>query len=266
MPRKKNEFTDALVAAPFWISLVIALVGYIFLGSILPHISFENPIIKGIANAGIHLAPLVAIFFVFIAIVSFFRGLRVKKQFEKQKSIDSLNQLSWKEFEDITAEYFRRQGYKVEENMRAGADGGVDVWLRKNEEFTIVQCKQWKNKKVPLKDVRELLGAITAESASSGILVTSSTFTSDAIKFAREQNIQLIDGATFTAGIGQIQNGGQKLYACDSAPTESTEDSAPLCPRCGALMVMRTAKKGPNAGNQFWGCPSFPNCRSTREI
>ena len=33
------------------------------------------------------------------------------------------------------------------------------------------------------------------------------------------------------------------------------------CPRCNQPMVMRTARKGANAGNQFWGCSTFPRCR-----
>lgn len=40
----------------------------------------------------------------------------------------------------------------------------------------------------------------------------------------------------------------------------------PLCPRCSSPMEQRTAKKGPTAGTRFWGCPSFPSCRGTREI
>lgn len=39
---------------------------------------------------------------------------------------------------------------------------------------------------------------------------------------------------------------------------------APACPKCGSSMVMRTAKSGSNAGNSFWGCSSFPNCRGIR--
>lgn len=35
----------------------------------------------------------------------------------------------------------------------------------------------------------------------------------------------------------------------------------PMCPKCGSKMVLRTASKGANAGNQFWGCSSFPKCR-----
>lgn len=34
-----------------------------------------------------------------------------------------------------------------------------------------------------------------------------------------------------------------------------------LCPKCGSGMVLRTAKKGANAGGQFWGCSQFPRCK-----
>lgn len=39
------------------------------------------------------------------------------------------------------------------------------------------------------------------------------------------------------------------------------ENPAPLCPKCGREMVLRTAKKGSNLGEQFWGCPDYPGCR-----
>lgn len=38
--------------------------------------------------------------------------------------------------------------------------------------------------------------------------------------------------------------------------------SVQLCPKCGSEMVLRTAKKGQNAGKQFWGCSRFPQCRT----
>ena len=33
------------------------------------------------------------------------------------------------------------------------------------------------------------------------------------------------------------------------------------CPKCGSEMKLREAKKGTNAGYQFWGCSNFPKCR-----
>ncbi|MBN1929240.1 MAG: four helix bundle protein [Chlorobiaceae bacterium] len=34
----------------------------------------------------------------------------------------------------------------------------------------------------------------------------------------------------------------------------------PSCPKCGRPMVLRTAKAGKNAGQQFWGCTGYPEC------
>jgi len=52
----------------------------------------------------------------------------------------------------------------------------------------------------------------------------------------------------------------KEIVATKQAPVESLATKA--CPKCGSKMVLRTSKKGPQAGNQFWGCSSFPKCRA----
>ena len=49
----------------------------------------------------------------------------------------------------------------------------------------------------------------------------------------------------------------------EQVPVAASEPAeAPLrCPRCGSELVLRTAKKGNSAGNQFYGCSNFPKCR-----
>lgn len=49
----------------------------------------------------------------------------------------------------------------------------------------------------------------------------------------------------------------------NAAPTitESRPQENPLCPRCGNPMILRTAKRGDNRGNRFWGCSGYPKCR-----
>lgn len=42
--------------------------------------------------------------------------------------------------------------------------------------------------------------------------------------------------------------------------------TALVCPRCGSELVVRTAKKGKNVGNMFYGCSNFPKCRFVRNI
>ncbi|MHC8353674.1 nuclease-related domain-containing protein [Pseudomonas sp. LB3P81] len=38
------------------------------------------------------------------------------------------------------------------------------------------------------------------------------------------------------------------------------------CPRCGSALVVRTFKSGPRIGQQFWGCSTFPKCRTMQPI
>lgn len=35
----------------------------------------------------------------------------------------------------------------------------------------------------------------------------------------------------------------------------------PICPKCGTQMVIRTAKRGDQKGEEFWGCKNYPKCR-----
>ncbi len=40
----------------------------------------------------------------------------------------------------------------------------------------------------------------------------------------------------------------------------------PACPECNRPMRRRTARQGKNAGNAFWGCTGYPECRGVRNI
>lgn len=46
---------------------------------------------------------------------------------------------------------------------------------------------------------------------------------------------------------------------------KATAEGAPKCPICGKIMRKRLCKKGRNAGNAFWSCSDYPNCRGTRD-
>ena len=40
----------------------------------------------------------------------------------------------------------------------------------------------------------------------------------------------------------------------------------PVCPGCGAQMVLRTGQTGARKGQKFWGCSNFPVCRCTKNL
>lgn len=50
-----------------------------------------------------------------------------------------------------------------------------------------------------------------------------------------------------------------------TGPTDRTDpaDPIPKCPQCGQVMALRTAKAGKYAGQQFWGCTGYPECKGT---
>jgi len=48
-------------------------------------------------------------------------------------------------------------------------------------------------------------------------------------------------------------------------PTDPT-DQIPDCPACGKVMVLRTAKKGTSAGQSFWGCSNYPDCKGVVKL
>ena len=43
-------------------------------------------------------------------------------------------------------------------------------------------------------------------------------------------------------------------------------EDAPSCPLCGKPMRKMIAKKGRNAGNAFWSCTGYPDCKGTRRF
>jgi restriction system protein len=188
------------------------------------------------------------------------RGKQLLTQTRMQSN--GLSSLSWQQFEQLVGALFREQGYQVDERGRKGPDGGVDLLLVKEGEKYLVQCKHWRSTKVGVPVARELYGAMTAEGAVGGFIATTGQFTSEAKRFVEGLNIQLIDGQRLHRYMRK-QNIGREETRSQTMPLRP---AVPDCPICTQPMVKRVAKKGAQAGNQFWGCIGFPACRGTRPL
>ena len=251
MPRKNTSFADLLFQAPWWVSVITAAITYVVMGQVLPSVETDNQLINMVFKAIAIPAPYFAIFILLIAPFSFFNSRRKAKQLDAQKSIETIRQLHWRNFEELVAEAYRRQGYRVTEGG-FGADGGIDLELRKGEELIFVQCKQWKAQKVGVSVVREMFGVLTASNADKVIVICSAKFTQQAIDFASDKPIELLSGNDLLLLVKDVQ------AEPNIAPLKQAS-----CPRCGSELVERQAKRGTNAGNTFLGCSSFPKCRYT---
>ncbi len=280
MARKKKQstFEDLIgIAAllPWWVGILLAIITYFVLhhfataevatpvlpeqmGTVVAH-----QLGKTLALFGQYLVPLA--FLIGAGISAYGRHKRAALITDVQEGSSSsvLNGMTWQEFEMLVGEAFRRAGYTVTETGGGGADGGVDIVLKKDGEKFLVQCKQWKAFKVGVTTIRELYGVMAAGGSAGGFVVTSGIFTQEAKAFAEGRNIDLIDGSKLTAMIKNTQQQPQPIAATAQPASQNYPDatSDPSCPKCGSVMIKRTAKQDANSGNTFWGCTTFPKCR-----
>lgn len=294
--RKQSSVFEDLygiaAALPWWVGVALAIVAYAVLhryaiaevpASAAPGQIGQTVVtqmVKALSMYGQYIVPLLLL----AGALASWLGRRKRQELVRgvaaSQSGDALRQMSWRDFERLVGEVFRMRGYAVAETGGGGADGGIDLRLRKGNELALVQCKQWRAYKVPVTVVRELYGVMAAQGAAQGFVVTSGQFTADARAFASGRNIELIDGQALTVLVKRARAAAPagttaRQPAAANAPTRAAEPPKPTeippaavpgCPRCGSAMIQRIAKQGANAGNPFWGCATFPKCRGVRGL
>jgi restriction system protein len=251
---------------PWWASGIAGCGAYLLLQFAAPAYFSGNVYTAGFGDAARKFAPYALGLFGVIAFLSWLRAVASARRIDHLNGLEDIRKLSWRQFESLVGEAFRRRGYFVLENVKDGADGGVDLVLRKNGSKSYVQCKQWKQLKVGVKPVRELLGVITAGDASGGYFVASGEYTQEARDFASKNGIYLIDGRELERMIDESR-APQRFMDPTSRQRDGADHEASVrvaCPTCGEAMVRRIAKRGPKAGSEFWGCSQYPKCRGTR--
>ncbi len=107
-------------------------------------------------------------------------------------------------FENLIGRLFSRMGYEVK--VVGGArDGGVDVKARgptrAGMENINIQCKHYFNRQVGPGVIREAIGTKQIGTADRMFIITSGTFSDEAIKLATSNNIKLMDISSL---IGEI--------------------------------------------------------------
>ncbi len=267
MARRKQGGFELIASAPWPVGAVLGIITFVGVRyGISWYLStsgnqFLMPIGKA-ANGGattILAWTLLGICWV-AAFASFIARRQRGRLLETQTGLDSLRAMNWKQFEMLVGEAFRRQGHRIEETGLGGADGGIDLRLSKNGKSTLVQCKQWRSRRVDVKIVREMYGLLAHHGANAVKIVAIGDFTPDAQRFAQDKPIELIHGEALLALIQAVQS--TTSVAADPTPKPTaTSAGAPDCPTCGAAMVKRTNRRSHEA---FWGCPKYPSCHGTR--
>lgn len=282
-----EDLMDLTAMAPWWVGVALAVVSYVGLHSVAIRpfpVAVEAGkvadmmsvvIWQGLATGGQYMLPF--IFLIGAAVSAIRRRQAGQLHDSAARRADGIASMSWREFEALVGEFFRRQGYSVVQQGGAGPDGGVDVLLQKGSDRYLVQCKHWRALRVGVQPVRELYGVMAARRVAGGFVVTSGEFTEEARRFAEGREIQLIEGNALQRGVRAqaapasraTGNRPMLIRPEELAPVaEPAARSTPNCPLCSAPMVLRQARNGAAPGKQFWGCSSYAQtkCRGTREL
>ncbi|RZI68702.1 MAG: restriction endonuclease [Pseudomonas sp.] len=283
--RPAEDVIDLVALLPWYVGVVLAVAAYLVLHrlAIAPMTAALKPgdvgaamtgaVWRGLAGVGQYVLPGMCL--AGAAVSAWRRRTRhaLVENVTRSEAPGMLDNMSWREFEMLVGEGFHLQGYSVAENFQPGPDEGIDLRLRKDGETYLVQCKQWRAFKVGVPVVRELYGVMAAKGAAGGFVVTSGRFTAEAETFAEGRNVRLLDGPKLERMLKQARAGVRTPQAAASPAVQAAgsvrQNASPLnpvCPKCSQQMKRRQATKGARAGQDFWGCVTYPQCRGTRAV
>lgn len=81
-----------------------------------------------------------------------------------------------------------------------------------------------------------------------------------------EEHVKQMEEKQDVQKIVELNDGNEK----NSVETKEDKNSGATvekkCPKCGSILILRTATKGANVGNKFYGCSGFPKCRYIENV
>ena len=284
MAREKKsgarEVIDLFALMPWWACVALAAVAYVALHAWAPPAAdpaqgihqldklYLGMALRAFAMVGQYAVPGMLLMAAAVSAARRYQRGKLLEDAARAQDAAAVDGMTWHEFEVLIGEAFRRKGYVVVETGGGGPDGGIDLVLRKpvtnGNETYVVQCKHWKAYKVGVDVVRELYGVMAARGAAGGFVVTSGRFTNEAMAFAQGRNVRLVDGGRLKELLDGARTGGPGKAAVGRDQQADAEMTMVVCPLCSSPMVRRVAKRGPNAGERFYGCSTYPVCRGTR--
>jgi restriction system protein len=268
MAKRKEGGFELLASMPWPMPLGLGVIAYVGIRYGIGWLfgSNQNPYLTGLArqlssDAFAPFAWLVLGACWLAALASYIGAKGRRRLLETQTGLDSLRALSWRQLELLVGEAFRRQDYTVQETGQGGADGGIDLVLRKDGKLTLVQCKRWKTQRVDVKVVREMFGLLAHHGASEVKIIAVGAYTADAQRFAAGKPIELITGKALLEMVRGVQP--DPASPASKAHASGDPETAPPCPKCGKEMQMRTNRR---TNELFWGCKDYPSCYGTRRV
>lgn len=170
----KNIIGIVFLAVIFFVSIVSALMFLWFFPSLLITSFYKDWVDKK-----------------YKYLLDYEKDLRSYEYWQYRDKMNFWLNLNGLDFERELAKLFKLSGYSVILTKGSG-DSGIDIKLRIDGKYTIVQCKAHK-KPVGPNTARELYGTLISSKADEAILASINGFTSGVKIFVSDKKIQLWD-------------------------------------------------------------------------
>ncbi|MBR6252526.1 MAG: restriction endonuclease [Clostridia bacterium] len=126
-------------------------------------------------------------------------------------------------FEEYCATLYREMGYKVTTTPKSN-DGGYDLLLTKDSKVYIAECKCYSmGNKIGRPYIQKLVGANQEIKADGMIFITTSDFTQEAVSYASNTGVELVNGDKMAELTKEYLNGeavqldiGNKWYLTEN--------------------------------------------------
>jgi restriction endonuclease Mrr len=151
-----------------------------------------------------------------------------RAQRTRLRKLVTLRAMTSRDFEHTVAELYERLGYQTELTVAVG-DFGADVIATREGRRMVIECKRYAaSLKVNRQTLQQLQSAMNVYDAQSAACVTTSTFTRQAVDFARKWNMDVVDGPRLL-----------QLLASAYPPSPDDGHFDVLCEECGVRMRFR---------------------------
>ena len=174
----ENSLFAILLRKPWWISMLIAVVGALAVSAMLP-----APLDAVGLTAGLP-------FFV-IGVIAFFRQLGAPSEARIAQTRDTVCAMSSRDFAAAIEAAYQRDGYAV---TRHGGPA-ADFMCARDGRTSLVSCKRWKAASIGIEPLRELHAATQACAAQEAIFIGIGQLSEAARRFAQEKQIRVLQEA-----------------------------------------------------------------------
>jgi hypothetical protein len=119
---------------------------------------------------------------------------------ELRRGLAHLAGLRWRDFAKLVLQAMQARGYQVMQDEGGPADGlptdGGDILLQQGSQRTLLSCKYGNASVVGAQSILGLGKSAELRGAHSAIVVSPGRFDDEARRVARQQHVELIDGAS----------------------------------------------------------------------